>query len=262
MKPLRILAVLFALAVIACAAVYFNLNRIVKNEIEKQGTASLRLATTLDAARLSIFGGKVGLHGLAIASPKGFATPHMLELSDLDVAVKYAELRGQPIHVASIILNKPKLIVEQSNGVFNFKKASELQPASPPDEKPMQLVIDEVKVQDAQVVLRPGLPGVPAEMVVPVPSLTMKDVGKGKGSNNGAALHEVAMQIMSALAAKAAQSDQLPAELKALMHLNAGQVSGMLGAEAQKALSNPGQALQGFLGAQKPAGRAPPPAKR
>jgi uncharacterized protein involved in outer membrane biogenesis len=243
----RALLGLVALAVLAGLGVYFNLNRIVKREVETQGTASLRLATTLDAARLSLFGGKVGLHALGIGSPSGFSSPHMLELGDLDVAVQYKELREQPIHVASLRLDKAKLVVEQSNGAFNFRKAMELSPQKPPDKNPMHLVIDEVRVDDAQVILRAGLPGIPREIAVPIPALTMKDVGKGKGANNGAAIKEVAMQIISAMAASASQSDKMPAELKALMHLNAAQVAAMLGGEAAKQIAG---ALPGEIGAQ------------
>jgi uncharacterized protein involved in outer membrane biogenesis len=282
----RVLSGLVALAVLVVLGVYFNLNRIVKHEVEVQGTASLRLATALDAARLSLFGGKIGLHGLSIASPRPFSAPHMFELSGLDVAVQYKELRGQPIHVASLRLDKAKLVVEQSNGTFNFRKAMELQPEKPPDKNPLQLVIDEVRVDDAEVILRPGLPGVPQEIAVPIPALTMKDVGKGRGANNGAAIKEIALQIMSAMAASASQSDKVPAQLKALMHLNAGQVAAKLGGEAAKQIAgalpkeigdrvskvaadpkavakDPGAAVQqglgGLLGGseQKPQGRAP-----
>src|SRR5947209_6763808 len=175
MKTLRrVLTGLVALVVLVALGVYFNLNRIVKHEVEGQGTASLRLATALDAARLSLFGGKIGLHGLSIASPKGFSAPHMFELGDLDVAVQYKELRGQPIHVASLRLDKAKLVVEQSNGAFNFRKAMELQPQKPPDKNPMQLVIDEIRIDGAQVILHPGLPGIPQEIAVPIPARRSK----------------------------------------------------------------------------------------
>ncbi|MFL5292851.1 MAG: AsmA family protein [Myxococcales bacterium] len=243
----RTLFGLVGLVVVAVLGVYFSLNRIVKHEVETQGTASLRLATALDAARLSLFGGKVGLHGLGIASPSGFSAPRMLELGDADVAVQYKQLREQPIHVASLRLDKAKLVVEQSNGTFNFRKAMELQPQKPPSKDPMKLVIDEVRVDGAQVILRPGLPGIPSEITVPIPALTMKGVGQGKGANNGAAIKDVAMQIISAMAAKASESDKVPAQLKALLHLNAGQVAAMLGGEAAKQIA---AAVPGEIGTQ------------
>jgi len=285
MKTLRrVLLGLGALVVLVALGIYFNLNRIVKHEVETQGTASLRLATALDAARLSLFGGTIGLHGLSIASPNGFAAPRMLELSGLDVAVQYGKLREEPIHVASLRLDDAKLVVEQSNGTFNFRKAMDLQPEKPPNENPMHLVIDDVRIEKARVVLRPGLPGVPQEIVVPIPALTMKDVGKGRGANNGAAIKEVAMEIIGAMAASASNSDKVPPELRALLHLNAGQVAAILGGEAAKRIAaalpkeigdrvsnlaadpqtvakDPGAALQqgrgGLVGGQKTQGRAP-----
>jgi hypothetical protein len=45
------------------------------------------------------------------------------------------------------------------------------------------------------------------------------------------------MVVVAALAARAAESGSLPAELKAVLQLNAGQVAGKLGAEAQKQIA-------------------------
>jgi uncharacterized protein involved in outer membrane biogenesis len=267
----RVLLGIGAIVVVALLAVYFNLNRIVKHEVETQGTASLRLDTRLSTAMLSLFGGKVALHDLSIASPKGFSAPHLFELGDVEVAVKYGELRSHPIHVDLLKIEKPKLVVEQSGGVLNLKKASELVPSSPPSKDPMLLVIDSVDIEGAQVVLRPGIPGLQQEFTITVPKLTMKDVGRGKGAKNGAAIKEVAMTIGSALAAEAAKSDQLPPEVRALLSGNAEQiagavlkdVSGYLPKDVQGVVGNPDlqKGLEGLLGGsqqkQQPQGRAP-----
>ncbi|HEY2027795.1 MAG TPA: hypothetical protein VGH20_01185 [Myxococcales bacterium] len=251
-----------ALVVIVGAIVYFNIDRIVKTEVEKQGTASLRLDTQLDSARLALFGGKVDLHGLSIASPKGFSAKHMLELGDAKAQVDYGELRKHPIHVKELEFDKTRLVVEQSGGKLNFKEAMSLLPQKPPDNKPpMKLVIDEIKLTDAHVIIRPGLPGISQEIDVPVPSLVMKAVGSGKGANNGAAIKDIAMQVITALAGKASQSDQLPGELKALMHLNTAQIATQLGAEAAKQI---GANIPGDLGkklTQDPASLAKDPSK-
>jgi hypothetical protein len=109
----------------------------------------------------------------------------------------------------------------------------------------MKLVIDELKLNDARVIIHPGLPGVAKELEVQVPSLTMKNVGRGKGAENGAAIKDVAMQIIAALAGRAAESDALPAQLKAMLHLNVGQVMGQLDALARQQIS---AAIPGQLG--------------
>jgi len=80
------------------------------------------------------------------------------------------------------------------------------------------------------------------------------------------------MQVMTALAEKAAQSDKLPVQLKALLHLNAAEVAGKLGAEAIKQVAaqvpgelgkklsteDPTKALQGLI----PSGSKPKPRPR
>jgi hypothetical protein len=170
----------------------------------------------------------------------------MLELGEVDLAVSYGQLRKDPIHVQSLTLDQPRLVIEQSNGALNFKKAMDRMPPSDSSaEKPIKLVIDELNIRDAQVVIHPGLPGVRQEIVVPVPSIALKNVGSGRGSQNGAAIKDVAMVVIAALAGSAAESGSLPPELKAILHLNVGQVAGKLGAEAQKQIA---AAIPGELG--------------
>lgn len=235
------------LVVLVGVIVYLKIDGIIKSTVQTQATDSLNLQTTLGSANLSLFGGKLGLKQLDIASPQGFAAPHMLELGNTNVAVSYGELRKEPVHVASLTLDKPKLVIEQSNGVFNFKKAMDLMPKSESSsgKQPMKLVIDELKVQDAEVIVRPGLPGLPAEMTVPVPSIVMKDVGTGDGAQNGAAIKDVAMQVITALAGSASSSGGLPAQLKGLLNANLGQVVAQFGAQAQQRIA---AAIPGELG--------------
>jgi hypothetical protein len=246
----RGVVVLLALVVVAIGAIWFSLGHIVRKAVETEGTRSLRLATTLDLATVSLIGGKLGLHGLAIASPRGFSAAKMLEAGKVGVNVRYGELRKEPIHVQALTIDKPRLVIEQSGGALNFRKAMELLPASDPDKPPMKLVIDRLDVKDAQVVVRPGLPGLEHEIVVPVPALTLKGVGHGEGAHNGAAIKEVAMQVIGALAAKAAEADGVPGELKALLHLNVAQLAGQLGGEAARNIAS---ALPGDLGKKLPA---------
>lgn len=249
----RGIAVIVALVVVAIGAIWLGLGHLVRTAVEKEGTRSLRLATSLDRATVSLLGGRLGLHGLGIASPRGFPAPRMLEVGKAGVDVHYGELRKEPIHVQAVTIDEPRLVIEQAGGALNFRKAMELLPASDPNKPPMKLVIDRIDVRDAQVVIRPGLPGLEHEIVVPVPALTLKDIGHGEGAHNGAAIKEVAMQVIGALAAKAAESGEVPGELKALLHLNVAQLARALGADAARNLA---AALPGDLGKKLPANPA------
>src|ERR1043166_2862876 len=137
-----------ALVVIAAAAVVLNADRLIKSAVERNGTHSLRLATSLDSARLSLFGGKLGLNGLAIASPAGFTAPHFLEAHAIDVDASFAQLRREPIHVGSLTIDRPVLVIEQSGGALNFRKAMERMAPAPPGQEPMKLIIDTLRISD------------------------------------------------------------------------------------------------------------------
>ncbi|HSZ56657.1 MAG TPA: hypothetical protein VK797_13400 [Tepidisphaeraceae bacterium] len=245
----RIILAVVLLVVIVVVVIYLNIGRIVRTAVQTQASSSLNLQTTLDSVSLSLFGGKLGLHQLDVASPHGYSAPHMLEVGDTNVAVSYGQLRNQPVHVASITIDKPTLVIEQQNGVLNFKKAMDQMPksdtTSSSGQESMKLIIDELTVKDAQVVIRPNLPGMSNEITVPVSSIVMKNVGSGDGAQNGAAMKDVVMQVITALAGNASGSGALPAQLKELMNANIGQTMSQLGAEAQKRLA---QAVPGELG--------------
>ena len=266
MQLRRIVRVVVVLLVAAGVVVYLGLDRFLKRTVESESTRSLKLATTLDSARLSLLGGKLKLNELRIASPHGFSAPHMHELGGIDVSVRYGELGKKPIHVQSLVIDRPQLVIEQSNGALNFKKAMDaLPPGQSSSDEPIRMVIDELRMEQARIVVRPGLPGVSQELAVAVPSITVRSVGSGSGSRNGAAIKDVAMVVISALAKSAAESGSLPPQVKALLQLDARQVAAKLGAEVEKQVTGavPGELgkdvqgeLGGILGGKRESGSA------
>jgi hypothetical protein len=251
------------LVVIVVAIVYFRLNSIVKYAVESQGTKQTNLTTQLDSASVGLFGGEVGLDDLKIANPPGFQAPHLLTLDGLNVKVPIRELRNNPKHVSSITLDKPKLVIERSSdGTFNFRKAIEQMPKSEPkqpapgDQPPgeeMKLIIDDLTIKDASVVIRPGIdfPGVAKEYTVTIPTVTMKNIGNADNAQNGAAMRDVAQQVITVMAANASNSGMLPKELQNLLNMDLNSVmaelGNRLGAEAQKRIA---AAVPGELGQQ------------
>ena len=69
----RPIAVLATVVLVAAVVAALGIDAIVKSAVEKESTDSLKLSTTLGSARLSLFGGRLGLYRLRIASPKGSA---------------------------------------------------------------------------------------------------------------------------------------------------------------------------------------------
>lgn len=259
-----------ALVLVIIAAVvgtYMYLDSIVKYAIETQGSKQMNLKTELDGASVGLLRGKVGLDELKVANPPGYTAPHLFTLGELDVNAPISQLRGNPKRVSNITIDKPKLVIERSSdGVFNFKKAIEQMPKAPtgpseprapqepkPAEEEMKLIIDELTIKDATVVIRPGLdiPGIAKEFTVTVPTVSMKNIGNADNANNGAAMRDVAQQVITVLAANASNSSLLPEQLRGLLSLDVNQVmaevSNRLGAEASKRIAS---AVPGELGQQ------------
>src|SRR4029453_934619 len=123
-------------------------------------------------------------------------------------------------------------------------------PETPPDQKePLRLIIDELTIKDPTVVVRPGqinIPGLnlPQEITVTIPTMAMKNIGTGEGAQNGAAVKDVVMQVITAMGASAANPKHPPNPLKGLLNVDFQQVVAGLTAEAQKriAAAVPGEA--------------------
>jgi hypothetical protein len=247
----RLILLVVVLIIVAIVIVVMNLDRIIKTTVQTQASSSLKLGTTLNSASLSLLGGKLNLNQLDIASPPGYSAPHMLEVGDTTVAVSYGQLRSEPIHVSSITIAKPVLVIEQKNGELNFKKAmDDLQsgsapspaPSTPSNAQPIKLVIDQLNLTDPQVVIKGIMPA--GDLPLSLPSLTIKNIGNDNNAANGAAVKDVVMQVISAMAASATNNAAL-GEFKNILGANVNAVVGQLGGEAQKRLA---AALPGDVG--------------
>lgn len=232
-----IVIVVLLLLIVGGVVLYFSLNAIIKSTVEKQATNSLKLQTTLDSANLSLFGGELALNGLKIAQPAGFDPGHLMALDGLNVKVSIGELTDDPIRIANITIDKPRLLIENKGGTLNIKKMIDDMPKTEPsagEEKPMKLIISELTMKEAVVVLKPGLPGLPPELTVNIPTFTMKNIGQGEGADNGAAMKDVAAQVVTAMAAQAQTSDLVPPELRAILSGNLDGMVAQLKDEARK----------------------------
>src|SRR5690242_11264660 len=194
-----VVLIVLVLLIAGGLVVYFNLNGIVRKTVQDQATQQLGVQTTLGSANVGLFTGNVALNDLQISSPNGFAAPKMFTLGGTNVGVSYGQLRADPKHVESITIDAPKLVIEQAGGQFNFKALMDQMPkgepkTEDPNQQPMKLVIDKLRVNNPTVVVRPGnLSGIagatglklPEELTLAIPSIEMNNVGSGDGANNG-----------------------------------------------------------------------------
>ena len=255
------LIVIPLLIIIAVVVVILMLDGIAKRTLETQSTASTNLVTTLDSAHISIFGGQVALDDLKIGSPKGFAAPTMFDMKKLKVGVSYKQLTKNPMHIGEIMIEAPKLVIEQQGGKVNVNAAMEQMPKSEPSS--MKLIIDKLQVNNTQIVIRPGVPFLKPEYNLTLPPIIMENVGNADGNQNGAAIKDVVTQMLTVLMASAKESDALPPEMKKWMVTSTDELKAMaqqeLTKQSQKYIDQAKQqggeqlqkGLEGLLGGQK-----------
>jgi hypothetical protein len=245
----RIVLVLILVIVVGLIVLYVKLDEIVRRTVQTQSQASLNVPTKLESANVSLFGGAVGLKGFEVGSPQGFKAPQMMSLGGVDVGVKLSELRGDPIKVNQIDIKDPKMIIEVQGMAFNIKKFIDSLPAgaepkTPDNKEPLKLVINDLKVSGAQVIFRPDLQAMSAvpgigqnlsklkqEYVLSIPPLDLQNIGNSEGNQNGAAIKEIVSLLVTQLAAKATESDQLPPELRNILHMNVKDMTDMVKAK-------------------------------
>jgi hypothetical protein len=219
----RIIILVVLLFIVGGFILYASIDRIIKTTVQTEATSSLNLNTTLDSAKLALLGGNLKLNGLAVASPPGYSSAPMFQLGQAAMSVNYSQLRDPTIHVSNITLTAPALLIEYANNQINLNAAVDRMPksneetsSSSDNSKPTKLIIDKLVITGATVTVRPGsqFPGMPTDLTIPLPDLTLDNIGNGNGAQNGAAIKDVVTQVTSAMWASALKSDKLGGEFK------------------------------------------------
>src|SRR5213078_50287 len=120
-------------------------------------------------------------------------------LGGVALKVNYGELKSDPIHIDTIHIDKPKLVLEQAGGKFNIKALMDQLPPSAPSQpkpqgeprkegEPIKLIINDLRLSDATVSIRPGvgsqIPGLKDEYTITVPTVQLNNIGSGDGNQN------------------------------------------------------------------------------
>jgi hypothetical protein len=234
-KPTKKKVLLYSLGgtalvvIVAVIALFLSLNGIVRKAVADSATQGLKVKTTVGAAAVSPFGGNVALSDMTIASPEGFAAPHLFTLGNVAVDVRYGELFGQPVQVSKISIRQPRLVIEHVGGKLNVRELIgnlDAKKPAPTDRKtdPVKLVIDQLDVEGATIEIRPGIPGFDKPITLTLPAMSVQNVGNAEGNRNGEEIGRVVGDLAQLFVRQAAESDALPPEVRQLLKLDLGAI--------------------------------------
>lgn len=234
-KFLLILLTIVILLAGGICGLYLNLESIVKASVAKYGSQLTGTEVALDGFRLSPLKGEAELKGLRIANPAGYQTPHILSLGSAYVRLDMRSLLKPVIVVEEIRIANPEIAYELKSVAHNnvsdllaavnkntaaavAKPAADQTAASAKsgatqadtsktgttptgNAKPAvssagkKVIINALNITGGKVSLGATFGGKGAAASVPLPAVTLKDIGREKGSQ-GKGIIETASLIL------------------------------------------------------------------
>lgn len=207
---------------------YLNLESIVKASVAKYGSQLTGTEVALDGFRLSLRKGEAELKGLRIANPEGYQTPQILSLGSVYVRLDMRSLLKPVIVVEEIRIANPEIAYELKSvahnnvsdllAAVNKNAAAAAKPAADQTDatragtaKPAvssggsaksatssggkKVIINALNITGGKVSLGATFGGKGAAASVPLPAVTLKDIGREKGSQ-GKGIIETASLIL------------------------------------------------------------------
>jgi hypothetical protein len=213
MKLLRVLVVgILLLPLVLLLVVALALDGIVHNGVTRRASAALGVPVTLSDANASVFG-RIGLEGLAVPSPEGFAVPRALVVDRISVHARFSSLVRPVVDVELLRLERPVLSVDLRGLRTNVGALIDRIP--PRDqERGRRFRIARVSIEGAVVRLSGDHIG-EEPRTLHLPPIELRNVGTAE---DAAPMGELASQILRALLEGALRGGTgLPAEaLRAL----------------------------------------------
>jgi len=232
-------AVLLVAVVAIVIFVFGNLDSLVKDVIEEQGTRVAGVPVTVSGVKIEVLDGRAGINGLTVGNPSGFKSDSAISLGGISVALDTASVSEPVIVIKEISVDGPAVTYELMPGgnnigtiADNVKKntgggsssssAASSEESSGTDKK---LIIETLKVRGGKVTIAASLLDQGRALEARLPDITLRNIGKDSG---GATPEEVAAEVMAALtdaASRAAASIGVGKTLEALKQ-NLGKING------------------------------------
>ena len=243
-----LIAVVVLVLVIAGAAylLYSNLGSLLKVAIETYGAEATQSKVTVASVSLSAWSGQGMISGLVVDNPKGFTTPHAIEVGSIAIAVDTGTLTHNPVEVTEVTISSPHVTYEQGasggnlqalqQNVSQYAHGSAAAPATPaastpapaPASTPAQpktpvaggtqpaasaappperkLIIDKLDVTGGDVTVAAALLQGRA-LTTSLPPIHLTDIGKQQGGATPAQVAQLVVAAITEQAAKAATAE-------------------------------------------------------
>lgn len=149
-----LVSILVLLLLVGLGAWYFTtfkLDSVIRAHIEQSASQSLGTAVTVGSVKTDLRNGALTISDITVANPPGFKNANAFALRGIEASVDYSTY-----DVKRIIVDKPEIIIEESNGETNFTRlleGMESKAKSAPAEEgatPPELVIHHFRMNESR----------------------------------------------------------------------------------------------------------------
>ena len=221
-KAFLILLTIIILLIGIILGLYLNLETIVKAGVAKYGSQLTGTKVALEGFRLSLTKGEAELKGISIANPDGYQTPQIMRIGSVYARVDVRSLLEPVISVNEIRITEPEITYELKNVTHNNVSdllaniskntasdsgkntaeavSSPTEPAKTSSSSAgKKVVIDTLEITGGKIGLGISLNGKGASALTPLPTVTLKDIGKEKGSQGKSIVETVSVILKKIL---------------------------------------------------------------
>lgn len=200
------IAIVAVLLVGIGALLYGSLDSVVAAAIRGYGPKITGVPVSVQSVSISPAKGTAALEGLVVGNPEGFKTEHAFSLGKVSMDLDVSSLGTDTVHIREIMVSAPEIVYEFGASGSNLDAIREHvaslssgktqegreEEADAGVENEVKLVIDKLVVADANIKVSTA----GKTMSVPLPTITLSDIGKKSG---GASPAEVVSKVMASI---------------------------------------------------------------
>ncbi len=186
--------------------VLFNIDALIKDEVEDAASSAYKVPVTVAEATMSLKSGNGRIIGLRIENPPGFSAPTAVHVPVIEIAVDTGRIADKAIALGRVVIDRPEIVLDIKDGRVNLVRLKESTDAwltrSENDDEDaasgQRLIIDEIVMQNGTMVFRADfLDG--AETEVPLPDSRIREIGvKPDGALPAKVISEVTQLLITA----------------------------------------------------------------
>ena len=204
----KVFLMLLVLAVLVAAGLFWlsrNMDSLVKQGIERYGSAMTQAQVTVGAVNISPTDGKGSLRDLSVGNPAGFKTAHALKAALIEIEIDVSTLTKDVLLIRRIAIQAPDVIYEKGATLTNFDAIAQHIAGSVASTRAKsdkasskRFIVEHLSVHNAKAQASAAFMG-GKTVVLALPDIDLKNLGRAQG---GLRADELAGAVVAALRAK------------------------------------------------------------